>query len=490
MDESADNFESGAAPAHVIAQVDSLNEQGRKVSNTDTRLGLDLLARARRLAEACSYRLGVARSLSHSSYCHYKAGDYHAGLADARAAVSLFERDGDRRGLAGAFYCLGSNLFALGELSKAIEAHLKSLELWEALGERAMVAGLFTDIGAIYADLSDYPKALEYFQRSLRLKTEVGDIERLSGTLANLGVIHERLGEYQAAADYYVEAARRSKETGNVEHEGVSLLNLANIYSLMDRDADALDYLLKAVEFSRRYASRYPEAAALVYLGRFHRRMAEPEKALAAYREGLAIARQINRRVLESEALIELGELLCEQGQYAPAAESISDALGIARGIGNNELTFRAHGALSRVYERQGDYARALEHYKSLHEFRQKVFGEEAEKNVRRVLIQAEVEKAQKEAEIHRLRHVELAARVEELEEALAQIRQLQGLLPICSYCKSIRDDENYWQSVEGYISQHAGVQFSHGVCPRCYEKFMLPQLEEARRRQKSESPD
>lgn len=66
-----------------------------------------------------------------------------------------------------------------------------------------------------------------------------------------------------------------------------------------------------------------------------------------------------------------------------------------------------------------------------------------------------------------------LAARVEELEEALAQVTQLQGILPICSYCKQVRDDQNFWQKVEDYISAHADVQFSHGICPRCYDGVM-----------------
>ena len=70
-----------------------------------------------------------------------------------------------------------------------------------------------------------------------------------------------------------------------------------------------------------------------------------------------------------------------------------------------------------------------------------------------------------------------LTHRVDELEQALGQIKQLQGLLPICSYCKKIRDDGNYWQQVEEYIGNHSEVKFSHGICPACYEKEMIPQL-------------
>jgi PAS domain S-box-containing protein len=61
-----------------------------------------------------------------------------------------------------------------------------------------------------------------------------------------------------------------------------------------------------------------------------------------------------------------------------------------------------------------------------------------------------------------------LAQRVEELQLALAQIKQLSGLLPICSYCKKIRTDDNYWHQVESYLMAHTDVRFSHGICPEC----------------------
>ena len=79
-----------------------------------------------------------------------------------------------------------------------------------------------------------------------------------------------------------------------------------------------------------------------------------------------------------------------------------------------------------------------------------------------------------------------LTHRVEELEQALCQIKQLQGLLPICSYCKKIRDDGNYWRQVEEYIGHHSEVRFSHGICPTCYEKELVPQLEALRSEQET----
>ncbi len=63
------------------------------------------------------------------------------------------------------------------------------------------------------------------------------------------------------------------------------------------------------------------------------------------------------------------------------------------------------------------------------------------------------------------------------------QISQLESMLPICTYCKKVRDDNNYWQQVETYMSRRTGATFSHSVCPQCYEKVVRPQLDEIARK-------
>jgi PAS domain S-box-containing protein len=67
---------------------------------------------------------------------------------------------------------------------------------------------------------------------------------------------------------------------------------------------------------------------------------------------------------------------------------------------------------------------------------------------------------------------------VRELQTALAEVRELREILPICSYCRSIRDDQDYWQSLEHYVSNHTNTQFSHGICPTCVETIVQPQLD------------
>lgn len=61
------------------------------------------------------------------------------------------------------------------------------------------------------------------------------------------------------------------------------------------------------------------------------------------------------------------------------------------------------------------------------------------------------------------------------------QVSQLEAFLPICGYCKKVRDDQNYWQQIEGYINARTGTDFSHSVCPDCYQRVVIPEIDKLR---------
>lgn len=72
-----------------------------------------------------------------------------------------------------------------------------------------------------------------------------------------------------------------------------------------------------------------------------------------------------------------------------------------------------------------------------------------------------------------------LARRVEDLSQALREVKTLRGLLPICMYCHSIRDDREVWERIEEYVSNHSEAEFTHSICPGCYEDRVKPMLNE-----------
>jgi phosphoserine phosphatase RsbU/P len=61
------------------------------------------------------------------------------------------------------------------------------------------------------------------------------------------------------------------------------------------------------------------------------------------------------------------------------------------------------------------------------------------------------------------------------------EVRQLEAFLPICGYCKKVRDDQDYWQQIESYINKRTGTDFSHSVCPDCYQRVVVPEIDKLR---------
>jgi len=73
-------------------------------------------------------------------------------------------------------------------------------------------------------------------------------------------------------------------------------------------------------------------------------------------------------------------------------------------------------------------------------------------------------------ARVHNMLEVRLL--YAELQKALENVELLSGLLPICMWCKKIRDDQGYWNAIEHYLGQHSEAEFSHGICPDCKRKY------------------
>lgn len=90
---------------------------------------------------------------------------------------------------------------------------------------------------------------------------------------------------------------------------------------------------------------------------------------------------------------------------------------------------------------------------------------------LRRALERAEQRNAELRAAELDAANRKLEARTHELEEALTNVRTLRGLIPICAYCKKIRDDRGFWEQVEGYVQKHSEAKFTHGLCPECLKK-------------------
>ncbi|ACL05536.1 hypothetical protein [Desulfatibacillum aliphaticivorans] len=154
---------------------------------------------------------------------------------------------------------------------------------------------------------------------------------------------------------------------------------------------------------------------------------------------------------------------------------------------------------MSRIEELE-EQIKAMQRTLEKKEIIQKVLMDRVEKSINssgnaytlfesNLVLQEQVDKRTKELqEANRELRIEIENRrkvekekeslISELQQALAEVKVLSGLLPICSYCKDIRNDKGYWQKIETYIGDHSSAQFSHSICNKCMKKH-LPELYE-----------
>ena len=163
----------------------------------------------------------------------------------------------------------------------------------------------------------------------------------------------------------------------------------------------------------------------------------------------------------------------------------------IITGYGRTQTAIEAlqHGAFGYLKkpldldELEIELARALEKQETARELDEHVKRLETlviEKNLEikhRIQIEDELsisnEKLERELRERKLAEKALLKEKENLKEALSEIKTLKGIIPICSYCKQIRNDKGAWDIMEAYITEHTDAEFSHGVCPDCYKKQM-----------------
>ncbi|HEU0299391.1 MAG TPA: diguanylate cyclase, partial [Longimicrobium sp.] len=221
----------------------------------------------------------------------------------------------------------------------------------------------------------------------------------------------------ERALDYMLQALA-IKEGMDPQAAGISMLNVGTAYADLGDDEKALEYMERAAVRLRQTGGRDGEATCLRDIGRVHERGGDLPRALACYQESLAITRQLGARVFEAETLVRLGGLRVRMGQVEAGLADLHQALEIATELGARPQVYEAHEALQLVYEQRGELDRALGHFRAFHTAWRDVFNAETNARIKSVLVRAEVQQAQREAEILRQKNDELTAAYGRLRQA------------------------------------------------------------------------
>ncbi|MBX3010249.1 MAG: tetratricopeptide repeat protein [Caldilineaceae bacterium] len=320
---------------------------------------------------------------------------------------------------------------------------------------------LYSILGEVHWFSGNFTEALAYFQQQSRAAQQVGDQHCEADALNNMGVIYSSVGEYQLSCETLQRALATYIKVADQWRQSVALNNLGTTLYDAGNYPAAVDYALQSLALTQSHGDPLQIREILDLVGRVYAQQGEYAKALDCFQQCDQLARQARMVIGQATAHYRLGWLYTLQGNDQAALPYLGQALASFDENAATQNRFETHQLLSALHERLGDSAQALYHYKQFHTLKEQVFNEAADRKFKGLQISHQVEAVKQEAEIHRLKNVELQA-------ALAKVKLLSGLLPICANCKKIRDDQGYWHDVAIYVREHSEAEFSHGICPTC----------------------
>jgi signal transduction histidine kinase len=273
----------------------------------------------------------------------------------------------------------------LGNYANALKTYFRSLKIYEELRMERNKAIVLSNIGLVYTNINDYVNALKFYSSANELAVKLNDNESLLVTSINIGLTHRLLNEYEKAEDHLNKALQIAKANKDKLRESLALVELGDVAITMGNVNSAYDYYKKSLEI------KYD---------------LDDKKGIASI-------------------LATIASVQYDQGNMKDARENFSSALEISENLGLKKLAFEIHKFLSEIYEKENDPVLALKHYKTAHSRELEYLSEESDLKAKNLAIQHEVEKAQKEAEIQRLRNVELAKALEDVKKLNINLKEL-----------------------------------------------------------------
>ena len=324
-------------------------------------------------------------------------------------ALELSKKIGFAKGEALAIRTLGYWHLLAGEYEPAHRLMSDALAKLKAAHDKAGEATVLNSLGIIYARLGDFDKAMESGLETLHLCQQVSDRRGEAWAYTEIGNVHLAVGELELARTEF-HKARDIFEEIDYEPGLQRVWNLlGNVAGAMNDPECALDCYEKSLTLAKGSGLEMSVAGNSSSIGRIYQARGDRKKARAYFQQALDASNDTRLRGVSSYVVLSLGLLELEERNYERARELLEEALALVQGSLAKDIESDVHEAMSRLHEARGDLPKALEHYKEFHRLKVAMFDEDGRARLKNLQLRIGVEKAEKEAEIERVRYGELA---------------------------------------------------------------------------------
>ena len=262
----------------------------------------------------------------------WRIGNYDSSMADAAQAQVLAEKiisssqnaivKAGEIGLAITYKNMGAIYRHHGNYPKALEYDLNALDLYQKIGNKNGIASLLGNIGIVYWNQENYPKAREYYLKAFDINKETGNKELMASNIGNIGIIYKDEGNYPKALEYYSKALSIMQDLGDMDGIATNLGNIGDIYSNLGEYKKALEYDFKAMNITRKLGEQGLLAVNLIDVGNLYRYEKEYSLAKVYYDSAMVLAKKIGETDQIRDAYGSMADLDSATGNYKAEAEN------------------------------------------------------------------------------------------------------------------------------------------------------------------------
>jgi tetratricopeptide (TPR) repeat protein len=469
-DEGALRAALAAAPAGT-ERLRLLGQLAREIGASGSDEAVRVAEEARALGRELRDPVAEGHALVDLALARRARGEYGLALDSGDQALRLAREIGNLRLAARAHNILGLAENSRDEPAAALRHGLEELRIFEGLGERHGLSQSLNNVGNSYRRLGEHAKALDHHRRSLAIKLELGDRGGAGYSHHNIGEVLFEQGAHAEALEAYARAEAEWRAVDDRRALAAALKSQGLALEALGRLVEALGRLEASLALRRDPPNAHGEAETLLSLGRVQLRLGRPGESAASCRKALAIAEGLDQTTLIGDALAGLAAAEAASGNVRAAGGLLEKQLALQQRLRGQERS-RVRSEMRATLEAHAAQRRSerLEQQARLHdEALRRGVAERNQAIVAAVLLLATAGFALNGYRLKRASGERYRRQATELEGALAQVKTLSGLLPLCAWChKKVRDQEGRWGPIEAYVQEHTHAVVTHSICPEC----------------------
>lgn len=452
--ENIDSLENELKNAQKQDRVDLLLQLSKLYSYTDLKKGTLYAHDAMELSRELSYKQGLAESLYRLGVTLRSQGLLDSSIFFFDESIGIYKQLKNREGMARVLRGKGNTLRNKGNLSGAIEHYMQSMEIYAGLNHVKEVAAVKSNIGLSHYNLGQYDRAIGYFLEATKVLDSLDERRRYAYAMNNLAMVYQDkgelkkaleiyliaekelealndqyalshvyngisnlyklTGEYESALAYYRRSIRISKEVGNIQGIAIGYFNIGVIFIDQGPQDSAYYYLEESRKFTSRVNSLPMRVSLLNALGVLYLNSDRHIAAARIFREALPLAKQSGDYKNHIDLLGNLGAVHSKRGAFDSSFFYLEKSRKMALEYHYLEGLWEANSNLSKLFEDKGEISKAFQFYKSAISWKDSIYNQEREQQVRELKTKYETEKKEQQIVLQQA----------QIEKDLARIKQ------------------------------------------------------------------